>query len=254
MSPRRSVSGERKVKKEDQSSTSGKRARRWDKTEDGKRWDVPGPNIKIEDGSASPEVKRETGGERQSRWSGTAERDRDNGRGRPLPAPAHPPPDSPPRGRGGGGKPAFEPPPLFSVQRGTVKRVTDFGAFVELNSYRSRWGLVHYSQIRDAGGERVAVEEEVALDQSIWVKVMDVDVEQQRIGLSMKFVDQESGKDSDPFQMKSDAEKIKVRPRNTRKRLRWVGWWVGVRKLRACVRVCHVSVPVPVSVFVSNNS
>lgn len=40
------------------------------------------------------------------------------------------------------------PPPVFAVQRGTVRRVADFGAFVELESNKGKWGMVHFSQIR----------------------------------------------------------------------------------------------------------
>ena len=35
----------------------------------------------------------------------------------------------------------------------------------------------------------------------MWVKVIAVDVEAQKISLSMKYVDQASGKDMDPYQV-----------------------------------------------------
>jgi len=70
------------------------------------------------------------------------------------------------------------------VQQGVVKRVADFGAFVELETNRGKWGLVHFSQMRDVPqGEKVDVSEEVSVDNEVWVKVMSVDVEQQRISL-----------------------------------------------------------------------
>ena len=61
------------------------------------------------------------------------------------------------RGHGGGRNPgppqgppprrAFEPPSLFSIHKGKVVRVAEFGAFVETEAMGSKWGLVHYSQV-----------------------------------------------------------------------------------------------------------
>ena len=69
--------------------------------------------------------------------------------------------------------------------QGTVRRVADFGVFVELETHRGKWGLVHFSQIRDVppGGDRIDVGAEMSVDDKIWVKVMSVDLEQQRIAL-----------------------------------------------------------------------
>ena len=51
------------------------------------------------------------------------------------------PPQGPPPRR------AFEPPSLFSIHKGKVVRVAEFGAFVETEAMGSKWGLVHYSQV-----------------------------------------------------------------------------------------------------------
>ncbi len=52
------------------------------------------------------------------------------------------------------------------------------------------------------GSEKVQVADVVSEGDDVWVKVIAVDVEAQKISLSMKYVDQESGKDLDPFQVK----------------------------------------------------
>jgi hypothetical protein len=49
--------------------------------------------------------------------------------------------------RGGGRGAPFIPPPIFSVHRGVIKRVQDFGAFVEINDLGGKWGLVHWGQL-----------------------------------------------------------------------------------------------------------
>ena len=41
----------------------------------------------------------------------------------------------------------------------------------------------------------------VSESEEVWVKVIAVDVEAQKISLSMKYVDQASGKDMDPYQV-----------------------------------------------------
>ena len=51
------------------------------------------------------------------------------------------------------------------------------------------------------GSEKIQVADVVSEGEKVWVKVVAVDVEAQKISLSMKYVDQESGKDLDPFQV-----------------------------------------------------
>ncbi len=41
----------------------------------------------------------------------------------------------------------------------------------------------------------------VSEGEEVWVKVIAVDVEAQKISLSMKYVDQASGRDMDPYQV-----------------------------------------------------
>ena len=117
------------------------------------------------------------------------------------------------RGGGGGGGRAGgdfrQPPPqeldpapvLFKVYNGKVSGLQTFGAFVNLagvrgqGKKRSAVGLVHVSAIRE--GQRVNHPSDLlAIDQPVKVKV--VSVQGDRIGLSMKEVDQTTGLDMEP--------------------------------------------------------
>ena len=73
---------------------------------------------------------------------------------------------------------------------GQVKRVTDFGAFVEI--FPGTDGLVHISQLapRKVGKVTDVVKE----GDKVWVKLMGFD-ERGKVRLSMKVVDQETGKE-----------------------------------------------------------
>ena len=89
-----------------------------------------------------------------------------------------------------------EAPKLFKVYDGRVTGVKDFGAFVNLQGVRGKVdGLVHVSAMRE--GTRVNHPSDlVARNQSVKVKVMSI--EGTRIGLSMKEVDQATGRDLVP--------------------------------------------------------
>ncbi|KAM0325863.1 hypothetical protein ACHAQA_007166 [Verticillium albo-atrum] len=86
-------------------------------------------------------------------------------------------------------------PQVEKVYPGRVTGVKDFGAFVNLQGIRGKSdGLVHVSQIAE---ERVNHPSDLlSRDQQVWVKVISVDGN--RIGLSMKQVDQETGMDLVP--------------------------------------------------------
>ncbi len=72
------------------------------------------------------------------------------------------------------------------VLPGIVNNITDFGAFVDIGLHES--GLVHISQVSD---RRVRSASEVlSLHQHVFVKVISVDLDRRRIGLSMRGVDQ----------------------------------------------------------------
>lgn len=79
-----------------------------------------------------------------------------------------------------------EKAPVGSTVEGTVKRLTDFGAFVEL--YPGVEGLVHVSQI---SWERVENPKDVLkVGQVVNVKVLDVKPAEERISLSIKALEE----------------------------------------------------------------
>ena len=86
-------------------------------------------------------------------------------------------------------------PVMFKVYEGRVTGVKDFGAFISLNGIRQRTeGLVHISNLSSS---RVGHPSDiVARDDKVFVKI--ITMEGNRIGLSMKDVDQASGKDLAP--------------------------------------------------------
>lgn len=87
-------------------------------------------------------------------------------------------------------------PILYKIYDGRVTGVKDFGAFVNLLGVKGKVdGLVHVSALVE--GQRVNHPSDlVARDQPVKVKVMKIDGN--RIGLSMKEVDQETGRDLAP--------------------------------------------------------
>ncbi|KAL2020464.1 hypothetical protein VTK56DRAFT_8430 [Thermocarpiscus australiensis] len=115
---------------------------------------------------------------------------------------------SPPRGRRKNGRyedddETFRRPPpkdlddtpqLYKIYDGHVTGVKDFGAFVNLHGVKGKIdGLVHVS----AFGQRVSHPSDV-VSKGQDVKVKVVKIEGNRIGLSMKDVDQETGMDLAP--------------------------------------------------------
>ncbi|WVZ76024.1 hypothetical protein U9M48_024029 [Paspalum notatum var. saurae] len=92
-------------------------------------------------------------------------------------------------------------PELYQVYRGRVARVMDTGCFVRLEDVRGGCeGLVHVSQM---ASRRVAnAKEAVKRDQEVYVKV--VSVKGQKLSLSMRDVDQDTGKDLLPMQRSGD--------------------------------------------------
>ena len=87
-----------------------------------------------------------------------------------------------------------EKAPVGSVLTGTVKRLTSFGAFVEV--FPGVEGLVHISQISH---KHIATPADVLKPgQEVKIKVLNVDPERQRLGLSMKALEERpKGEDND---------------------------------------------------------
>ncbi|EKF51450.1 30S ribosomal protein S1 [Lactococcus garvieae] len=103
-----------------------------------------------------------------------------------------------------------EKAPVGSTVEGTVKRLTDFGAFVEL--FPGVEGLVHVSQI---SWERVENPKDVLkVGQVVNVKVLDVKPEEERISLSIKALEEAPAR---PARNNDDGEKRDRKPRAPRK-------------------------------------
>ncbi|GLB35803.1 putative ATP-dependent RNA helicase DHX8 [Lyophyllum shimeji] len=132
---------------------------------------------------------------------------------------------SPPRGRGrendrygirAGGKAALdERPVIYKIYHGKVTGLKEFGAFVTLEGVMGRVeGMVHVSNIQ-AGARANSAADLLSRGQPVKVKVMSV--AGNRIGLSMKDVDQVSGRDLTPhLRIKSEAEMEEERARAAR--------------------------------------
>jgi len=71
---------------------------------------------------------------------------------------------------------------------GTVKKVLDFGAFVELDEYPGREGLIHLSEV--APGWIKYIRDHVREGQKVVCKVLKVDPVKKHIDLSLKDVNQ----------------------------------------------------------------
>ncbi|PCJ91520.1 MAG: polyribonucleotide nucleotidyltransferase [Hyphomicrobiales bacterium] len=81
-------------------------------------------------------------------------------------------------------------PEVGVIYEGTVVKTVDFGAFV--NFFGAKDGLVHISQLAN---ERVAKTTDVIKEgDKVWVKLMGFD-DRGKVRLSMKVVDQETGKE-----------------------------------------------------------
>ena len=69
------------------------------------------------------------------------------------------------------------------ILKGTVRNVIDFGAFVDIGVHED--GLVHVSQISDRFIKHPS--EVLSVGDVVEVKVLSVDLNRKRIGLTMKF-------------------------------------------------------------------
>ncbi|MBE5769254.1 MAG: bifunctional 4-hydroxy-3-methylbut-2-enyl diphosphate reductase/30S ribosomal protein S1 [Clostridiales bacterium] len=101
---------------------------------------------------------------------------------------------------------AAEKYPEGSIVEGKVVRITDFGAFVELQVGLD--GLVHISQC--ALNHVAKVEDAVKVGETVRVKVLKVDTEAKRISLSIKQVmeDEAFGDDAAEPEMELAAEEV----------------------------------------------
>ncbi|KAJ8772558.1 hypothetical protein K2173_027735 [Erythroxylum novogranatense] len=99
-------------------------------------------------------------------------------------------------------------PELYMVYKGRVSRVMDSGCFVQLTDFRGKEGLVHVSQIasRRVGNAMDVVKR----DQEVYVKV--ISMSGQKLSLSMRDVDQNTGRDLLPLKKSSDDDAFRTNP------------------------------------------
>ncbi|KAI8000833.1 putative pre-mRNA-splicing factor ATP-dependent RNA helicase DEAH5 [Camellia lanceoleosa] len=84
----------------------------------------------------------------------------------------------------------------------------DTGCFVQLTDFRGKEGLVHVSQIAN---RRISnTKDFVKRDQEVYVKV--ISVSGQKLSLSMRDVDQNSGKDLLPLKKSLDDDAFRTNP------------------------------------------
>ncbi|XP_027369115.1 probable pre-mRNA-splicing factor ATP-dependent RNA helicase DEAH5 [Abrus precatorius] len=99
-------------------------------------------------------------------------------------------------------------PELYMVYKGRVSRVMDTGCFVQLDDFRGKEGLVHVSQIAT---RRISnAKDVVKRDQEVYVKV--ISVSGQKLSLSMRDVDQHTGKDLLPLKKNTEDEALRMNP------------------------------------------
>ncbi|KAK6151958.1 hypothetical protein DH2020_014593 [Rehmannia glutinosa] len=99
-------------------------------------------------------------------------------------------------------------PELYNVYKGRVSRVMDTGCFVQLDAFKGREGLVHVSQMatRRIGNAKDVVKR----DQEVYVKV--ISVSGNKLSLSMRDVDQNSGKDLLPLKRSEEDNGFRTNP------------------------------------------
>lgn len=98
--------------------------------------------------------------------------------------------------------------PVGTLVEGEVNRITPFGAFVKLTEDIN--GLVHTSEI-DGGKEGMDISTVLSIGQKIKAKVINVDLDEHRIGLSLKTKDvdeksEKKRKNSDHQDMRSEVK------------------------------------------------
>ncbi|KAI3833193.1 hypothetical protein MKX03_027526 [Papaver bracteatum] len=102
-------------------------------------------------------------------------------------------------------------PELYHVYAGRVVSVMDTGFFVSLNDFRGKEGLVHVLQM--ANPRVTNAKEVVKRDQSVFVKV--ISLSGQKMSLSMRDVDQDTGKNLLPIKKTADDESHWTNPQGS---------------------------------------
>ena len=100
-----------------------------------------------------------------------------------------------------------EKAPIGAVLTGVVKRLTSFGAFVEV--FPGVEGLVHISQISH---QHIATPHEVLQEgQEIQVKVLDAKEDEQRLSLSIKALEEKAANESPADDERKEKKRKKIK-------------------------------------------
>ncbi|KAI7798796.1 nucleolar protein of 40 kDa [Triplophysa rosa] len=101
-------------------------------------------------------------------------------------------------------------PPLYSIIKGEVASVTEYGAFVKIPGYRKQ-GLVHKSEMSACRVEKPA--EIVDVGENVWIKVIGREIRDDKVKLSfsMKAVNQGTGRDLDPNNVMAEQDERRRR-------------------------------------------
>ncbi|XP_004243751.1 probable pre-mRNA-splicing factor ATP-dependent RNA helicase DEAH5 [Solanum lycopersicum] len=102
----------------------------------------------------------------------------------------------------------MDEPELYAVYKGRVSRVMDSGCFVQLSDFRGKEGLVHVSQL--ATRRVTNAKDLVKRDQEVFVKV--ISISGQKLSLSMRDVDQNTGKDLLPLKKSLGDDQLTTHP------------------------------------------
>ncbi|XP_072884611.1 zinc finger CCHC domain-containing protein 17 isoform X1 [Hemitrygon akajei] len=101
-------------------------------------------------------------------------------------------------------------PEMYSVSQGEVASVTEYGAFIKIPGCK-RQGLVHKSQMSASRVDNPS--EIVDVGEKVWVKVIGKEEKDGKVklSLSMKSVNQGTGKDLDPNNVALDQDERRKR-------------------------------------------
>ncbi|NWV09541.1 NO40 protein, partial [Ptilonorhynchus violaceus] len=101
-------------------------------------------------------------------------------------------------------------PELYSIFQGEVATVTDYGAFIKIPGCRKQ-GLVHRTHMSSCHVDKPS--EIVDVGDKVWVKLIGKEMKDDKLklSLSMKVVNQGTGKDLDPNNVSLDQDERKKR-------------------------------------------
>jgi predicted RNA-binding protein with RPS1 domain len=104
-------------------------------------------------------------------------------------------------------------PALYTIHRGKVHSIREFGVFVAIPGFRKQ-GLVHLSQVSNYRIENPSDLNSmftVSAGEEVWVKVIKISDDMEKYSLSIKYVNQRDGTDLDPNHVNAtrDSERSK---------------------------------------------